>query len=126
MLNPVDIFQRSPYDARMPPNERKAPRVPEGRLTALTSPVRIEVIGALQTAGPCSIRELAGHMGRTPHGLYHHVRVLVAAGVLRVHETRRVGRRDEAVYALTAPRVAGTPDPADPAGRDAVVRAALA
>jgi predicted transcriptional regulator len=55
------------------------------RVGALTSPVRIEMIGILQTHGPSSIRELAVRLGRPADGLYHHVRTLLRAGM-------RVGR----------------------------------
>src|SRR4051812_42911292 len=96
------------------------------RLAALTSPVRIELIGAVQTHGPASIRELAARLGRPADGLYHHVRTLVRAGVLAETERRKVGRREEAVYALTAPRIGGGLDPASPAGREGVTRAATA
>src|SRR5437660_10995195 len=93
---------------------------------ALASPVRIELIGALQTHGPSSIRELATNMGRPADGLYHHVRILLAAGVLREDGRRRAGRRFEAVFALTAPRIGGRLQAKSPASRDAVGRAAAA
>src|SRR5688572_7534645 len=110
--------------ARRPPKKRRAGA--EGRLAALTSPVRIELIGALQTHGPSSIRELAARMGRPAAGLYHHVRTLLRAGVLAEAERRKVGRRVEAVYALTNRRVAGGLDPSSPADREGVARAAAA
>src|SRR5262245_56847160 len=96
------------------------------RLAALTSPVRIELIGALQTHGPSSIRELATRMDRQAAGLYHHVGLLLRAGVLAEVESRKVGRRVEAVYALTARRVGGGMSPSSPAGREGVTRAAAA
>jgi DNA-binding Lrp family transcriptional regulator len=108
---------------RRPPKGRPAAAA---RLAALTSPVRIELIGALRTHGPSSIRELAARMDRPAAGLYHHVRKLLRAGVLAEAERRKVGRREEAVYALTGRRVGGGLDPSSPADREGVTRAAAA
>src|SRR5215207_4760376 len=102
---------------RMPKGRRAASA---RRLAALTSPVRIELIGALQTHGPASVRELAERMGRPAAGLYHHVRTLERAGVLAEAERRKLGRREEAVYTLTARRVGGGLGPSSPAGREGV------
>lgn len=101
-------------------------RADELRLRALTSPLRLELIGAVKEAGACSIRELAAQMGRPADGLYHHVRLLLKTGVLVEAETRKVGRRSEAVYALAAPRVAGVHRPESAASRRAVTKAASA
>jgi len=98
----------------------------EKSLALLASPVRIELIGALQTHGPSSIRELARHVDRPADGLYHHVRKLLKAGALRETEPRKVGRHLEAVYALTATRVGGALDPSSPGSRQGIIRAAHA
>src|SRR5207248_11103256 len=71
-------------------------------------------------------RELAARMGRPADGLYHHVKALLRAGVLVQTDTRKVGKRTEAVYALAAPRVGGALHPASPASREDVTRAAAA
>jgi len=92
----------------------------------LASPVRIELIGALQACGPSSIRDLARHMNRPADGLYHHVRLLLRADVIRQTDERKVGRHREAIYALVAPRIGAALDPASPDGRQAAVRAAQA
>lgn len=93
----------------------------------LASPVRVEIVGLLQTHGPSSIRELASHLGRPADGLYHHVRLLLKAQLLREEEKRAVGKRQEAVYALEAPRVGGrdSGQPGDRAGLVAAARTAL-
>ena len=96
------------------------------RLRALTSPLRIELIGAIQEAESCSVRELAARIGRPADGLYHHVRLLLEAGVIVEVEARKVGRRTEAVYALKAERIAGSLDSGSAASRTAVTRAAAA
>ena len=61
------------------------------RLSALASPVRIELVGVLQTRGPSSIREMALALDRPADGLYHHVRILLKAGLL-VEKDRQIGR----------------------------------
>jgi Helix-turn-helix domain len=96
------------------------------QMAALASPVRLELVGAVKAAGPSSVRELAARMGRPADGLYHHVKALLRAGVLVQTDTRKAGKRTEAVYALAAPRIGGALDPASPAGRDDVTRAAAA
>jgi hypothetical protein len=96
------------------------------QLSALTSPVRRELVEHLQEAGPCSIRELAAQMARPADGLYHHVRRLLKVGVLLKHADRHHGRRTEAVYTLAAPRVAGALEANSPASRRAVTKAATA
>ena len=78
------------------------------QLRALSSPVRIEIVGAFQSFGPMSIRELAEKMARPADGLYHHMRQLAKVDIIRVKLTRRVGKRDEAVFELTAERFGHT------------------
>jgi DNA-binding transcriptional ArsR family regulator len=95
------------------------------RLSALASPLRIELVGILQTLGPSSIRQLASELDRSPDSLYHHVRLLLKAGVLLETARRKAGRRVEAVYSLTAPRIGGHLDQS-PRGKAPVVRAGTA
>ncbi len=96
------------------------------RLRALGSPLRIELVGALRTLGPASIRELAAELDRPADGLYHHVRLLLKAGIVAEHAHRKRGRRIEAVYALTGPRIAGRLDPSSPQSKQGVIRAGTA
>src|SRR5262245_9838337 len=105
---------------------RRHPPAPDPRLAALASPLRLEIIAAVKAAGSCAVRELATRMGRPADGLYHHVRTLLRAGILEEIAQRKVGKRIEAVYALRSPRVEGALDPASPASRDLVTRAATA
>jgi DNA-binding transcriptional ArsR family regulator len=88
--------------ANKPAKSMRAANVDQ--LRALASPVRIEIVGVFQSHGPLAIRELAEKLGRPADGLYHHVRQLQNAKILRVAKTRRVGKRDEAVLELTAER----------------------
>jgi DNA-binding transcriptional ArsR family regulator len=96
------------------------------RLRALGSPLRIELIGVLRTLGPASIRELAAELDRPADGLYHHVRLLLKAGIVAEQAPRKHGRRMEAVYALTTSRIAGRLDPSSPHSKQGVIRAGTA
>ncbi len=69
---------------------------------ALTSTVRMELIETLCAAGPSTVAALAARMGRTPHSLYHHVRRLLDAALIRQVDTRRNGAREQAVYDVVA------------------------
>jgi hypothetical protein len=96
------------------------------QLRALASPARIEIVGAFQSHGAMAIRELAEKLERRADGLYHHVRQLERAGILQVAQTRRVGKRDEAVFALTAERFANARQSKTTAMKDAMIRSATA
>jgi DNA-binding transcriptional ArsR family regulator len=86
----------------------------------------MELIGALRTHGPASIRELAAQLDRPADGLYHHLRTLLKAGIVVEREQRKVGRRTEAVYEVAASRIAGRLDPKSPQSKTAAVRAGAA
>jgi predicted ArsR family transcriptional regulator len=96
------------------------------QLRVLASPVRIEIVGVFQAYGAITIRELAQKLARPADGLYHHVRRLQKAGILQVAQTVRVGRRDEAVFALTAERFGHATQPQTKTTKDAVIQAASA
>jgi len=86
----------------VPRPARPGPYVIERRdqIAALESSVRQEVIDTITAAGPRSALEIASLMGRPADALYYHIRKLQSVGLLVVSETRRRGRRDEAVYDL--------------------------
>jgi DNA-binding transcriptional ArsR family regulator len=73
---------------------------------ALASPPRLEIVEAFGALGRASARELAAHLGRSPGAVYHHVRALEHAGVVREVARRPGPRRPEAVYAPAAGRLA--------------------
>ncbi|HXY36812.1 MAG TPA: helix-turn-helix domain-containing protein [Planctomycetaceae bacterium] len=95
-------------------------------MAALASPLRMEIIGALRTDGPRSIRELAAQLDKPADGLYHHLRTLLRAGIVAEREQRKVGRRREAVYELAAERIAGRLDPKSAESKSAAIRAGSA
>lgn len=65
---------------------------------AVASGVRFEMLTFLIAAGPCSIAVLAAQMDRRADGLYHHVRKLVGAGLIREVGFRKSGRQVETIY----------------------------
>jgi len=73
--------------------------------TALASPMRLELVGLFSEAGSLSISDMAERLGRPATSLYHHVRVLEDAGVLRQAGTRPKGKRFETLYEVTAGRL---------------------
>jgi predicted transcriptional regulator len=96
---------------------------------ALASEPRHEVVQFLGALGPSSIAELASAMDAPADGLYHHVRRLLAAGIIRSVGERHTGRRREAIYDLAAQRLRFDLD--IPSGRNinrlrAILRARLA
>ncbi len=76
------------------------------QVRALASPSRLEIVEAFGALGRASARELAAHLGRSPGAVYHHVRALEHAGIVREVARRPGPRRPEAVYAPTAGRLA--------------------
>lgn len=67
---------------------------------AITSATRFEILEQMRSAAPCSVAELARQMDRPADGLYHHLRKLVDAGLIREVGSRPVGKQVEAVYDL--------------------------
>ncbi|MEO1525026.1 MAG: helix-turn-helix domain-containing protein [Planctomycetota bacterium] len=66
------------------------------------SAVRFELLEFLVACGPCSIAELASHVGAKADSLYHHIRKMTQAGLVVETELRRAGRQTEAVYDVVA------------------------
>lgn len=92
------------------------------QIRALESTVCQEIVDLVGAAGPCSVREMAGFMGRRPDSLYYHVRKLSAAGLLVDRGIRGSGRRAEAVYDLPARPLRLAYAPSDPENVAAVSR----
>lgn len=75
-----------------------------------------------EAVGPVALAEIASRMGRSVQGLYYHARILTEAGILRQVGTRRAGRRDEALYELTAETIE-VPAPRRPDARARALKA---
>lgn len=82
------------------------------QLQALADPTRWRILGRLLD-GPASIQELARALVAAKGTIGHHVRVLDAAGLIRVAETRRVRGVTEKRYARVAMKFQ-LPDADDP------------
>jgi hypothetical protein len=124
-LKNIDDFQQTRYDETMSkPPCRNQQVLSAAQLRVLASPVRIEIVGAFQAHGPMAIRELAEKLARPADGLYHHVRRLQKASILQVAQMVRVGKRDEAIFALTAERFCNAAPPQTKATKEAAIKAA--
>lgn len=73
---------------------------------ALTSPLRLEILGQFTGPRPLSVRDLAERMGRTPHSIYYHVHLMTRIGLLRQVGRRDGGGRSEALYQPAVDEVA--------------------
>jgi hypothetical protein len=68
------------------------------QLRSLASPVRQEIVDVLVSAGPASISDIAGYLGRPADGLYFHIRNLLRSGLLIERPPRIRGRHVAALY----------------------------
>jgi hypothetical protein len=68
----------------------------------ILSPVRREIVEAMQELGPCPIAEVAAASGRPADALYRHVALLVKAGFLVDAGTRKGKRNPERLYDAAA------------------------
>jgi DNA-binding transcriptional ArsR family regulator len=69
-------------------------------LELLADPIRVEMVERL--LDPASVTELAEAMDVPRTRLYHHVRLLEEAGMIRVVQTRQRGAIPEKIYQVTA------------------------
>ena len=104
----------------MPRSPRRSPHATRRQREALTSPLRLEILGQFTGPAPLSVRDLAERMGRTPHSLYYHVHLMARVGLLREVGQREDGGRSEALYQPARHRVAL--DAADPGSGPAIRR----
>ncbi len=88
--------------------------------SAFCSGVRLEILTAIHGLGEASIAEVARAIDRSADGLYRHIRILEAAGLIESCDVRRVGRQTEAVYRPASRTPVIQVDPRTPEGRDRV------
>jgi predicted ArsR family transcriptional regulator len=69
---------------------------------AIRSPVRTRILEIAIAQAPVSVRDIADRMGRSPASMYHHVKMLQAAGLLREAGSAGHGREAERLYAPVA------------------------
>jgi len=96
----------------------------QDQLEILTSPARLAIVQRLEMDGQATARELAQRMGRSTTSLYHHLKQLEDAGLLRVVGERKGPRRPEAIYAAVADYLSSAEAVKTEAGRLTYGRAA--
>ena len=69
-----------------------------GQQVALSSPLRLEIIGLFTDNKPLAIADMARLMGRPAGSLYYHVEILEKAGLLERKGTRPKGKRFETLF----------------------------
>ncbi len=74
-------------------------------LRALRTPLRQEVLAAVQQMRTASVKDVAAELGRKPASLYYHVHELARVGLIREAGARPAGRRVEALYEPAADRI---------------------
>jgi AcrR family transcriptional regulator len=72
---------------------------------ALSSPIRLEILGHFTTPEGMSIADIAERMGRSPGSLYYHFGVLEDVGLIKRIGTRPGVKRDEALFEPAASRL---------------------
>lgn len=86
-------------------NAKSVKKIAEERQrAAVASPLRLEIVGLFVGTDPLAISDMADLMNRPAGSLYHHVRILEEAGILKKTGTRPKGKRHEALYIPTASR----------------------
>jgi DNA-binding MarR family transcriptional regulator len=78
----------------------------EAQRQAVSSPLRMEILGYFSAGRPLSVREVAERMGRPATAIHYHVRLLEQSGLLEKSGERREGRRREAEYTKVAEAIA--------------------
>ncbi len=93
-------------------------------LRALTYPARLELVEALMSEQPATVEELGRHLGRNPRSLYHHLRPLLAAGLVEEAGQRPTSKRPATLFRLPAARLEIDPTDRSRSARDARARLA--
>ena len=75
------------------------------QLEAMVSARRHDIVDRLAASGPMSIKELAMQFGAQPSSLYHHMAILLEAGLVIEAGSRMSGKRRELLYNTPAPRM---------------------
>lgn len=101
----------------IPMQSKSDPESTAARGAALSSPLRLEIVGLFGGEKELSVSDMAERLGRAATSLYHHLGVLEKAEILEVAGTRPKGKRFEAVYRMSVPLLELAVDRSDEASR---------
>jgi len=82
--------------------EREIVLTTKAQFEAVASPLRLGMIECLHAIGPASVADLARRLDRPADGLYHHIRRLLSAGLIREAGSRPALRHPERLYDAAA------------------------
>ena len=99
---------------------------PSALRSALSSPFRLELLGLFGEDDVLSVSDMAARTGRPATSLYHHLKVLEDAEILRVVGTRPKGKRFETVYSVSTSRLELEVEPGDEAARAQIAQTVTA
>lgn len=85
--------------------DRTTIRPRPGVLEALASPVRQDLVVALENSPPLAVAELARRVGKRPDTLYHHLRALHRVGLVVPETAEATGGRPGSTWRLKVPHV---------------------
>lgn len=88
-------------------------------LLALAYPTRIEILESLVLHQPATVEELGLALGRAPKSLYHHLKPLVAVGLIVEAGERPTSKRPAKVYRLPADQLRVDPEDRRPEAMEA-------
>lgn len=92
------------------------------QLAALSSPLRLEILGLFTSPEALAVSDMATLMGRPAGSLYYHVGLLEKAGLLKRAGERPKGKRPEALFQPTARRFEVETEPGDETNIEHVVK----
>jgi len=92
------------------------------RRDALASPFRLELIAQFGQDDELSVSDLAERTGRPATSLYHHIRVLLEAGIIHQVGSRPKGKRQESVYSMAESMMGIAHDPDDPTSKSKIAQ----
>jgi len=88
-------------------------------LRSLAYPARMELLEALMSEQPATVEDLGRYLDREPKSLYHHLRPLVADGLVVEAGERPTTKRPATLYRLPADRLELDPEDRSKAAREA-------
>lgn len=103
-------------------NEQTPKAQAAARRAALSSALRLEIVGLFGGEKELSVSDMAARIGRPATSLYHHLTILEEAEILHEAGTRPKGKRFESVYRLVNSVLELELDNEDQTARDQLVK----